>query len=137
MDRLRKHFEDYDDWSEYRYVKSLNLIMRYVSVNGWSIPEEAESSVEGEWKTENERPPPHVERQQNVRDTKIKCFFCMKWTQTAGEHQMSVLPCGIVFGYSCMKESLLTKKESCPMCGLNHSSWEATQLDITPEQMPE
>ncbi|XP_057768068.1 uncharacterized protein LOC130988280 [Salvia miltiorrhiza] len=130
-----EHFDDYGDLEEYLYIKSLNLSCPYIHFNGPSTKKPADIVADDDGTTDDGKPPPHVLRQQHVADTNIKCFLCQSLTQTAGEHQISVYPCGLVFGYSCINGALTTGNETCPGCGQQHVGWEVTKLDISPDQI--
>ncbi|XP_057784308.1 uncharacterized protein LOC131001759 [Salvia miltiorrhiza] len=137
FDKPKPHFDDWDDYSFYKYMKSLNLDLWGKHDGSGTTSSGTETVDDCKGLGDDGRPPPWVERKRHIVDVNIKCFFCRQATQTAGEHTISNFPCGLVFGYSCVQAKLRSEDKSCPGCGEIHLHHDVTQLDIGPEQMTE
>ncbi|XP_057778005.1 uncharacterized protein LOC130996714 [Salvia miltiorrhiza] len=135
MKRADRPFDDWDDWSVFHYMEKLHLSLPWEKDNVGESLAVGDTLDNTNRQPEEGRPPPHIQRKQNIVDVCIKCLFCLCPTQTAGDHQICVLPCGLVCGYSCMAKIIADETETCPMCGENHMEFDVTKLDILPEQM--
>eukprot|EP00737_Agarophyton_chilense_P001816 gb/GEZJ01002054.1/.p1 GENE.gb/GEZJ01002054.1/~~gb/GEZJ01002054.1/.p1 ORF type:complete len:633 (+),score=57.22 gb/GEZJ01002054.1/:377-2275(+) len=64
-------------------------------------------------------PQPAIIRSNSSQEDGNCCTICLERWSTSGPHQVCCMPCGHLFGYSCIKEWILggnSRKRECPTC---------------------